>query len=1053
MRKFLLISMILGFMFTASELWAQERTVSGKVTSMEDGTALPGVNVILKGTTTGTVTDIDGNYTLSVPSDGGTLVFSFIGLATEEVAIGSKSVIDVQMSQDVKQLSEVVVVAYGEQTRASITGAVTKIESGQIEKVQTGNVVQGLTGKVAGVEIINQDGQPGSSPTVRFRGIGTINASEAPLYVVDGVPYQGNINAINPRDIESMTFLKDASSAALYGSRGANGVIVITTKKGSKKGFEVNVSSKYGISDRAVPEYDKIDDPGEYYEVWWERIRLGEIHNGATPSDAAQTATNTLINGTYGLRYNNYDVADDEVVLANGELNPDANLLYHDDWEDELYGTGTRQEHYVSIRSNTDNLGTLFSLGYLDDEGFLINSGFERITGRISADYTYNENIKLGMNVNYAHTDQNAPIQNVASNTISNAFRWTRTIAPIFPIWARNSDGSFLLDGNGERVYDFGDERAGMPTRVYSAFGNPYATTLEDIDRNVYENLSGRAYTNIGFLKDFELSVNIAMDMFGGSFTSLATPIGGDAFNSNGRLTRSTNKGVNVSSQQFLRWSKDFGDHSFGVLVGHESNSYNFEYLEAEFTNLVVPDLPVPDNATSFVEAPGYENNYNVEGFLGRLTYSYDNRYFLDASFRRDGSSVFSPENRWGSFYGLGASWLVSEEAFLDGVNWIDMLKIKASFGQQGNDGVLYNPGNPVSTGRNYYAYLDQYQITNAGGGEAGVTLVEVGNPDLVWETTTNFNAGFEIGIFNRVNLGVEYFIRDISDMIYNVPTALSSGISSRPLNAGDMENKGVEFTLDANIIQTQDWNWSFNFNATHYKNEITAVPEELKEGFDDGRFQLEVGRSRYDLFMREFVGVDPTNGDALWTMVEEDGTRTTTNIYSEATEVFLDKSAIPDLTGGFSTGIQYKGWGLNVGFAYQLGGWSYDGGYAELMDSNPTIGQNFSTDVYDSWTPENPDASIPRMDALSDNNLAFSSFFLVESTYLSLQDITLSYNLPTTLLDKIGITNAQVLLTANNVKLWSKRDGLDPRLSSIGSSTNEYTIVRNFSMGVNLTF
>ncbi len=1064
MKKILII--LFAVLFTSNYAMAQ-RTISGVVTS--DGEALVGVSVVVKGTTNGTVTDIDGNYSLSVPDDAKTLVFSYVGFTPQEKEIGSSNSMNVTLVVDDLVLNQVIVTAYGSQTKREITGSVTSVQSDDIEKIQSSNVVQGLTGKIAGVQIIAQDGQPGEAPSIRFRGIGSINASSEPLYVVDGVPFNGNINSIAPQDIESMTFLKDASANALYGSRGANGVIIVTTKKGKKSGLEVTLDMKIGRNDRMVKDYDIITDPGQYYEVWYDRNRIGLLNTNpdlSAADAAAQAAAEVVSGGEFSLGYNNYDVADDQLIDPNtGRLNSSANLLYQDLWADELFEPSTRKETYLSIRSKTDKVGSFFSVGYLDDAGFALQSGFERITGRGAIDFDVNDAISVGGNINYANTQQDAPVQNVASNTYSNLFSWARNVAPIYPVYGRDESGNFIRDANGDRVFDFGESGDGIPgVRPYGAFNNPVATSLLDIDKNSYDNLSARTYAHINFLEDFTFSYVFSVDYVGGNVTAFSTPIGGDASGVNGRLTTTSNKATTVVHQQLLNWRKEFGDHSVAVLLGHESNQYDFSLLRAQKTEALLTNLAVLNNATNVQYAEGYEKEYTVEGFFSRLNYDFRSKYFINASFRREGSSVFHPDNRWGNFFGIGGAWDLSQESFLEGADWLSSLRLKASYGQQGNDAILYEDINRTIVGdqdnRNYYAYVDQFDVVNAGGGVPGVSFVGLGNPDLVWETSSNTNVGFEAGLFkNRVNVNVEYFIRKVEDLLFYNPLPLSEGRGAFPDNVGDMQNKGIEISLDATVIQKPDFSWSLSWNGTAYNNEITRLPQEFIDDPNAARFRLEEGRSRYDYHMREFAGIETETGDAQWFMDELDddgnptGSRITTTEYNDATEYFIGKSAIPDLYGGFSTGFNIKGVTLDIDFAYQLGGYGFDGVYQSLLGSAPDVGNNYHKDVLNSWTPENTSASIPRLDVFDTQNDNTSDFWLIDASYLSLQNIVLGYQLPASMFDNIGIAGIGLYASASNVYLWSKRQGYDPRLSVNGLASNEYSVMRSMSFGANIKF
>ena len=706
--------------------FAQGKTISGTV-SDDSGLPLPGATVLLKGTSSGTSTDFDGKYSIST-NTGATLVYSFVGYKTQEVTVGSSNTINVTMQESASALEEVVVVAYGTQKKEEITGSVTTIKTEQLSDIPTASVVQGLVGQVAGVQIINQSGAPGADPTVRFRGIGSINSSSAPLYVVDGVVFNGNLNSINPQDIEAMSFLKDASANALYGSRGANGVVIITTKKGLSESLEVTFDTKVGFNNRAVPEYDIITESGRYYEAVFDRTRLDLINNGLSAAAAANAAASNIVsNPNFPLGYNSYDVSEDQIIdPITGNINPNANLLYQDSWIDESYLTGVRHENYLSLRFRNDKISSFFSLGHLEDEGIIVNSGFERVTARLNTEYKPKDWLKFNAGINYSNTVADNPLGGFTSGNVSNIAGWARGTAPIYPVYGRDASGNLVLDSNGNRVFDFGLGTGGsVGTRPsFKSLSNPVGTSQLDVNDNNSDNFSGRFSASVKFLKDFEFIYNLSADLTSANISRFATAEGGDAFNANGRITSRSNRGITIAHQQLLNWNKDIGKHSISVLLGHESNDYNFKLLAGQVTETVITGLPVVNNGANIQFLTGYQKDYVVEGYLSRLTYDFDDKYFINASFRRDGSSVFSPDNRWGNFYGLGAAWSVHKENFLD-VSWINNFRLKASFGQQGNDAILYEDNRTIvgdTDNRNYYAYTDQFDIINAGGNIPGIT-------------------------------------------------------------------------------------------------------------------------------------------------------------------------------------------------------------------------------------------------------------------------------------------------------------------------------------------
>lgn len=1054
---------VLFFVFAIQFTFAQQKKITGTV-SDNAGMPLPGVSVLVKGTKSGAQTDFDGKYTINASSNE-ILVFSYIGMKTQEV-VASSSVINVKMlDAGAQDLEEVVVVAYGTQKKQEITGAVAKIDAKQLENTQASNAIQSLSGKVAGVQINTNSGQPGDKPQVRFRGIGSISSSNEPLYVVDGIPYNGDINAIASQDIESISFLKDASSNALYGSRGANGVIIITTKKGKKGQLKVTYETKIGVNSRAVPEYDMITDPGEYYKTVYNRIRNGLIYQGQTPANASNEAAQNLIKGdSYSLGYNNYNVPNDQLInTTTGELNSNAKLLYHDTWSKELFRDATRTEHFLSLSGSTEKLNSYLSVGYLSDNGYTVNSNFKRVTVRGNLDYTVSNSIKVGANLNYANSDQNAPISQVSSNTYSNLFYWARNIAPIYTIWQRDNAGNFVYNADGSKTYEF--NKSG--DRPYGSNLNPYATTLLNTNLNQENKFGARGYVSVDFWKNFNFRYNLGYDLLSGYYLNSTTGLGGDDMGVNGRIGTATTNDYTITNQQLLSWKKTFGNHTLDLLIGHESSDYKSKMLAGQKSDIVIPDLPVISNATVYNYLDGYNDLYKVEGYFSRMNYSYDNKYFINASFRRDGSSVFAPENRWGNFYGFGGAWSVAKESFFPKTKWINDFRLKGSYGEQGNDNIYYPSTSQIShrsyfgSSRNYYAYQTQYEIVPDAEGNASVLTIYQGNRDIKWEKSKNLNVGFEIQLFNRLNIEAEYFERNVSDLIYNRPNSPSTGISFITENIGDMSNKGVEINLGLDVVKSKDINLNIWANATHYKNEVTSIPRP----FTSTIFRFEEGAPAYAYYMREFAGVDKTNGDALWYMDEKDSSgniigKTTTNVYGNATTYLSKKDANPDIYGGFGTIFKYKDLTFQASFAYQFGGYMFDGLYQTSMYSgSDNIGQNYHKDVTKAWSIDNPDSNIPRIDHISTQQMSTSDYFLTKSDYISLQDVSLSYDFKNRKLIDLGIESTKFSLMGSNLALWSERKGMDPRLNNLGArnnngqSLNVYGVMRSVSFGLTVNF
>ena len=1028
---------------------AQVSKVTGTVIAEEDGLPVVGASVVVKGTTNGTITDMDGKFVLTnVPSSAKTLMVSFIGMRTVEVAIASN--VEVLLKSDTKVLDEVMVVAYGTAKKSSFTGSASTMRGDKIQKMQVSDISKSLEGAVAGVQIASTSGSPGTSANIRIRGIGSIDSSQEPLIVVDGVPYEGSLNSISTQDIESLTVLKDAAANSMYGARGSNGVIMVTTK-GSKSGkARINFEARFGTNQRGVPTYDVMTDAGMYYEMMFESYR--NALEGNISGDAAQYAAENLIGKI--LKYNKFKgVADNALINpATGKLNPAAKeYKWNDDWTEDPFENGKRQEYNINISGGNDKTQAYASLGYLEDEGYMVGSGFERISARVKVDQNIGKNFRVGGNMAYANTIRRQ-FGSESGGTYSNIFMFSQNIAPIFPIYLYDTNGQLMLDEKGNARYDFGSEYG----RPYSSEQNPYATAKENIYKYMADNLSTRGYFEAKFLKDFKFTLNVAYDVFNNTNTQFATPIGGDAGSVGGRGYNYTSRRGALNLNQLLNWSREFGNHNFNVLVGHETKNDKYKYLEGEMTNFADFTNPEFSNATQYQNLTSYSAEYALEGYFAKMDYDFADKYYLTASIRRDGSSRFHKDNRWGSFWALGGSWRAKEEAFLKDVEWLDNLKVKASYGTQGNDNVGF-----------YHNYSDLYVVDRVGG-EAAFTKELRGNKNLTWEKSNNFNAGVELGLWNWLDLNVDFFIKETKDMLYYSPLASSEGSPSGIYrNEMDMKNTGVEFELNANIFDNDNFKWNVSLNGTHYKNELTKLPvskpaDKYPDGYQAGSYWRKLGGSLYDFYAYEYAGVDPENGKPQYKkyLTDDNGNETgeieLVNDVTKATRRQTGKSSIPDFVGGFSTTFEAYGFDLSIQTAFQLGGYVYDSNYSGLMNEGDA-GQNFHMDMLNRWTPENKNTNIPALgyqiqsQSITQGNTV--DFFLTDASYFSLRNVTLGYSLPTSMVKKAGIEKLRVYLTGDNIWLKSKREGLDPRMYFTGETKMGYSAVRTYSVGLNLTF
>ncbi|RGR50943.1 TonB-dependent receptor [Phocaeicola plebeius] len=1034
--------------------------VTGNVTSEEDGLPVVGASVLVKGTTVGTVTDIDGNFTLTnVPSSAGTLVISFIGMQSQEVKI--KPNVKVVLTSDSEQLEEVMVVAYGTAKKSAFTGSAATIKNEKITSRQTSNVTNALAGQVAGVQTTSSTGQPGKDATVRIRGIGSISASNTPLYVVDGVPYDGEISAISTSDIESMTVLKDAASNALYGARGANGVILITTKRGKTGDARVTFDAKWGVNKRGIPSYETVSDPGKFYEMAYSAIYNADLKGYAAAGDLASAnayANKTMLSSSY-LGYQVFTVPNGEQLIGmDGKLNPNATLGYSDgtyyykpdNWSDELFENNLRQEYNLSVSGANDKMNYYMSAGYLDDQGIVPNSGFQRYSARLKADYQVKPWLKMSGNISFTHYDSRE--QDTESGTSNaNAFYAANIMGAIYPMYIRDAEGNIMIDNRGFQRYDYGSDTNFQRKNVIPN-ANPLASYMLDLMKYSGDVVSGKWSADIDIWGGIKAKINIGIDANNVRSTDLVNPFYGQYSETSGVggiVSVSTQRTFSTNQQYLLTYNKTFNHiHNLDVLAGHENYNYKYQYLYGSREKIYNPNLPELNNGIMNQSNASYSQSYATEGWLFRVQYDYDGKYFGSASYRRDGSSAFHPDNRWGNFWSVGTGWLMNKESFLENQNWIDMLKFKISYGLQGNDNLLYMNGY-----RNYQPYMDQYTLTN-NNSDFATTLYYKGNQDITWETSHSFNTGFDFAFWKgKLSGSIEYFSRKTTDMLYFKPVASSMGYSRFPENVGSMINRGVELDLNSNIFDTKDLTWDINFNLTHFKNKVLELAPELNGQLIDGSRIYREGESMYQLYLPKYAGVDPETGESLWALTEpnEKGETTTTSYSEASSHRFMTGDILPKVYGGFGTSLTFKGFDFSIAFAYQLGGRILDYTYQSLM-STDAQGSAWHVDMLNAWTPENKNTNVPRMN-VNDIYVSYSSDrWLTSSNYLSLQNITFGYTLPKNWTRKLQVEGVRLYFVADNVALLTARKGLDPRQGYVASD-NVYSPIRTISGGISLNF
>ena len=1065
MVRKIVLSLIAVFVFLAYAT-AQNRQISGTV-SDANGHPVAGATVIVDGTSLGTTTNTAGEYTLSAPVNG-TLVVTFVGFEPQQLPIAGKTRINVTMKEDAQAIDDVIVVAFGTAKKEAFTGSAAVIKSDEIAKVQTSNVATALVGRVAGVQTSSTSGDLGKTPSIRVRGFGSINAGKEPLWIVDGMPYEGDLNNLNTNDIESMTVLKDAASNALYGARGANGVIMVTTKKSKSGDAVVTIDAKWGVNSKALEEYDVITSPAQYYETHFKALYGYYAQTNPAAKAYALASSGLTSNGTGGLGYNVYTVPEGQALIGtNGKLNPNATLgrkiiyngqeywLTPDDWIDEAYQSAFRQEYNVNISGATERSSFYASLGYLDNTGIIKSSALERYTARLKADYQAKKWLKVGGNMSYAHfSNSNGNSNEGSASSTANIFAFSAQMPPIYPVYIRDGSGRIMVDDNGYQMYDYGDKGNAGLTRPLLPGANGLQTSWLNKKKAEGNAFSGSGFVDISLYKGLKLTVNGSTNIDETRTTYLNNQYYGQFAEAGGTISKYHTRDIAYNLQQILNYNETFGKHNVGLMVGHEYYQKKYYYLSGTKSKLFSYDNEELGGAVvDGAGAHSYIDDYNSEGYFMRAQYDYAGRYFVSGSYRRDASSRFHPDHRWGKFWSVGAAWLLNQENWFD-APWVNMLKLKASYGSQGND----NIGN--------YLYTDTYSIEN-NNGEIAVLFGQKGNPNITWETNTNLNIGTEFGFWNnRLSGSVDFFNRKTSDMLFAFSVPSSLGYSSYYANVGDMVNRGVEVELNADLIRTKNVLWSFNLNLTHVKNEVTYLAPEHKsttvegyKGYIDGSYFVGEGLPLYTYYLRSYAGVDPETGASLWykDVKGDDGkiTRTKTSDYTSATR-YLHDSAIPSVYGGFGTSLRFYGVDFSISFNYQIGGKVYDSGYASFMSSpyGTTVGTNYHKDILKAWTPENKGSDIPRLQYGDQYTTSVSDRFLTDASYLNISNINVGYTLPSKITQKFGVQKLRVYLACDNVVYWSKRQGLDPRYSFTGATNfSNYSPIRTISGGVTVQF
>ena len=1023
------------------------KTVTGRVVSASDNEPLIGASVQAIGSNQGTGTDVNGEFSLTVNDNVKQLRVSYVGYQEQIVAVASN--LTIALVEEDLTLDEVMVVAYGTTKKTSFTGSAQAVNNKKIETRPITSATKALEGNVGGIQIGGSSGQPGAAPVIRIRGFGSINADQNPLYVVDGIPYDGNLSDINPNDIESMTVLKDASASALYGARGANGVIMIQTKKGAEGKANVTWRSTVGWSNRATKRYDNVDQK-EFVQLTYEALRnQAHFANGNSWAASEEIARATLGKQLGGELYNpfkNYTWAN-IIDPATGQVRADAQSVWNEDWLDSVTRKNAfRHEHVFSVNGGTAKTKYMFSLGYLKENGILKTTSFERYSARANVDSQIKDWFSANINTSLAHSTSN--FSDYDDTATSNPWYTAQFINPLFPVYLKDAQGNSVYDGDGNIQYDWG-ENAQRPGNLndFSSLGMlllDKAYNKRDIAGLRTGLVFGSDLEKYGWRQGIKFSVNFGMDYSTRNRLFYMNSQHGNQANAGGLLYKYNYRTQSYTFNQLLTWNRTFGLHNIDILLGHEWYAYRYNYLQAGKSNLVDGILELRPG-TSLQAADSYQIDYRINSFLSRFNYNYDDRYYLSASLRSDASSRFHKDHHTGIFWSLGANWRVSKEAFMKDVDWIHNLSVKVSYGEQGND----NLGT-------FYAWQSLYDLEYANGNNIGAIIASLENREVTWEKNSNLNAGFEAALWGgRLRIDFEYFYKKTTDMLLNYPMALSTGFDGYYDNVGNMRNTGFELNIGATPIRTNDFEWNVNVMLNKTNNKVLKLTNESPEIITGIRV-IKEGMPIYTYYMSKSAGVDPATGAQLYWAYDKDeaGNITreyVTDDYSTATNCkYYQGSRIPKLYGSIGTDLSWKGLSLSILTTYSLGGKIYDGLYESGMDLW-YISSTWHKNQLRRWQKPGDITDVPRVEI--GKSYAANDRFLIDASYFAIKNITLAYSLPKAWMNKIGIDAIKVFASADNVALFTHLNGMDPQYNFTGGTNYDYSPNKTYTIGLEVNF
>lgn len=1080
MRKLFLL--MVTVMLCAAGVYAQNRTYHGTVLDAANNEPLIGATVMPVGGGQGSAADIDGNYTLTLPANVKKITVSYVGYQTKTVDLKENQTIYLDSSST--SLDDLVVVAYGTATKESLTGSVAVVGAKEIEDRPVTSVTAALEGNAPGVQVNNTVGVPGSSPDIIIRGFNSINGVNDPLYVVDGIPYSGTVADLNPADIESMSVLKDAASCALYGNKGANGVILITTKKAKSVGkIDVTLQVRQGMYTKGIPNYDRLG-ANDWMEKSFEALVNGGV-SSQTYANKREAVSYYRDNFIDAFALNNiYGVPDNQLFDSNGNLIPTSYLPGYTDldwWDAVSVKSGYRQEYNVNAAAASDKYNIFASVGYLKEHGYTVATDFERFNARINANFNPVSYFKFG--VNLAATQQEQAFQDIQSGSVNDIFT-TMSMAPIYPYYRHDAQGNIMYDENGQPIWN---------SAGYLQGSNIGFTSRADKANNSATVIDGSIYGTAVIPYGFELTIrgNIHRDKtnrWSYSSNEMGSAVGIGMFQPSYADYRQH------TFLQELNWSHEYGMHHVDALLHHENTVDKQEISMFTMAQQQFPDIYNVSNFTEYLGRNGGISEIHDESYLGRVRYNYSQKYFGEFSIRRDGTSRFAKGNRWGTFWSVGASWVISKEKFMQDLLWLDYLKLRAAYG---------SVGNCMSAGA--YAYWSIYGQAAPYQGMYALIPAQSAANNVKWEATKTLDLALEGSLWQeRFNFSIGFFNKVNADLLFYVTQPASAGMtgndglnSSVLSNIGTMRNNGWELAFRGDLIRNPEFVWSLSLDATFLDNKVTKLPN--GRNIYSGSRILTEGKSRYEFFLTPYAGVDQLTGQALYTIDKSsyDFYTYTDNgdfVFSESTynsyienarnenalveingQLYTTKpqyagrvlsgSSIPTVFGSFGTQLSWKGINFSALFTYGLGGKTLDSVYAGFM----SVGDNpaaIHKDMLNSWTeaPAGMTADSPNRidpngvpqantDTYINNSASGTTRWLTSSNYLVFKNINVSYDLPQKWVSALKLSNINLGVSIDNLFTATKRKGMNPQQSFSGSQASYYVTPRVFSFQLTARF